>query len=242
MFINQIGVQEPQNFSTNLSNKKELSFKANYQQIYKEGVQLIEKNATQNSLKNALAIIKSKFRGNSALPQVETALVAFFSGFQSKKDFFKEYAEKLENGEYIPDSIRRTAETLNDLFSRRVIKSYDIPDYQVMFNNGVIEQSAYAKIKQCIIDSPALYSDYQRQDFLNKLGRDNYHPEDVCYNGLSFKGLSPELQNSDLTLEDLKELKETLGTTELDAGDLDSDDAGDGLLSKLSEWFQELIN
>lgn len=205
MFIQRIN-DNPSLPSTVVPAKNQsVNFQARYKpDIYQKTTQNIDKTAL--NLKPILNRILNLFKKSKNIPQTQKAILLYFSGLQTKKEFFEEYYKKVANGEYIDSNITNTANLVKSLDSNSVTKSWEFPDYKVMFNSGTLTEAAYQELRQKIKDAPYYkLSDIQKRDILNALARNNYHSGDISYD-LNFKGTSSPIAEN---IEDVEDTENT---------------------------------
>jgi len=180
--------------STTMNNKSSPAFKADYTVALNEGKNLIKKDSTISGLKRALAYVKNKLGFSNEIPKVEVALLAYFQGLQTKEQFLKEYIEKVAKGEYIDSNTEKIANLVLNMDRSGVTKSWEYPDYKVMFNNGNLTQTAYEELRNSIQNADYYkLNDYNKLQTLNELARSSYHTNDVSYD-INFTGkLEPDV-------------------------------------------------
>lgn len=129
----------------------------------------------------------NKFKRQENIPEVKEALLAFFNGLQTEKEFFKELAEKKVNGDYIMSNQQNIANIITRLENKGVIKG-EAPWESPRFYNGVLRDDAYKNIRESVEAAPSYkLSNIEKKDILNSLAKNNYHNEDIIYD-FTFKG------------------------------------------------------
>lgn len=192
--------------------------------------------------------LKKAVNIKTKLPIVKTPLVSYL--IQREDEFMNQIASKLENNQYVISENKITFDIINELESKRIIlpeKPWDPP----RFVSGALTDSAYNEIVGKI-SSSRLLTDYQKQQYIQKLATNNYK-------SLSFKGSEDMVENSILENpeQDLTSPFESVDTANSDifnsdfSKDLisgmedilpDLTDDSDTILGGISDLFDSLIS
>lgn len=207
-------------------NGTDIAFKASSNVVIEKGKNLAKKQSVKNSFNNIMASLKNLFTRSKKLPVVANPVLLYFTGLQTKREFFDEYNKKLLTGEYINPDVTETVRIVRNLEGKNIINSLNFPDYEVMVSDGLLTNTAYYSIRDFVKNAAyGRLADSQKLDILNKLAKCSYHNEDVSYS-LNFTGRGHA---------------ETIEATDNDV-DIDVSDSDDGsLLDAILDFIDDLF-